>query len=235
MLATLVRTLDAAPGIRHFTFAVPELSELTFTPGQFVSLSATIGDRKITRAYSLAAPPAGNNQFEICLNRVDGGAFSPYLFSLQPGDAVELSGPLGTFTWRDPHQDALLVATGTGVVPYRAMLHAALPSGGSSQIHLLYGTRHPENLLFVPEFQAFADSHSRFRFTPTVTRPTPHWPPPGLPGATGRVTEHVLPALEALPNATVYICGMAEMVEAVRALCKQQGLDRKRIVTEKYD
>src|SRR5690242_7456964 len=125
MIARLVEFREIAPNTRHFVFETPELEELYFVPGQFVSFTETLRGKKITRPYSIASPPDGN-RFEICLNLVDDGFFSPYLFAMKPGDTVEMSAPLGYFVLRNPGKDAIFVATGTGIAPFRSMLHAYL-------------------------------------------------------------------------------------------------------------
>ena len=89
-VAELISSRQMAPEIRQFEFAVPEVDTLRFLPGQFVSLSETLQDKKVTRAYSIASLPAGN-RFSICLNRVEGGLFSPHLFALEPGGAVDMN------------------------------------------------------------------------------------------------------------------------------------------------
>ena len=124
--ARLIEWVEIAPGVRHLVFEAPQLERLDFVPGQFVSLTDTVANRAITRAYSIASPPGGGNRFEVCLNRVQEGAFSPHLFELLPGDVVEMPLPLGTFTLRQPLRDSLLVATGTGIAPFRSMLKAVL-------------------------------------------------------------------------------------------------------------
>ena len=70
--ARLIETRDIGPDIRHFTFDVPEVEQLPYLPGQFVSLSRQFGEKKITRAYSTASPPSAN-RFQLCLNRVQDG------------------------------------------------------------------------------------------------------------------------------------------------------------------
>ena len=67
MLARLIETHDIAEQVRHFTFDVPEVSELVYEAGQFVSFTHEINGKKVTRAYSTASPPRGN-RFELCLN-----------------------------------------------------------------------------------------------------------------------------------------------------------------------
>ena len=62
-------------------------------PGQFASVTADIDGSPITRAYSFAAPAAGS-RFELCLNRVAEGKFSPYLFDLRPGYQIQMTEPV---------------------------------------------------------------------------------------------------------------------------------------------
>jgi CDP-4-dehydro-6-deoxyglucose reductase len=225
MTARLLHFQDLAPAIRHFVFEVPEVASLDFQPGQFASLSAEIGGKQITRAYSLAAPPAGN-RFEICLNRVEEGVFSPYLFARKAGEMVTLKGILGTFVWRFPAMDSILVATGTGIVPFRAMLR----DFAGRRVTLVYGTRFAENLLWLDEFRELERVNPDFRFLPTLTRPDAAWS-----GAAGRVQPLFLELLGERRDVQVYVCGLREMVDSVRALAKDRGLERRQIITEKYD
>src|SRR5437879_4265233 len=120
MTARLLESREIAPEVRHFVFEA-EGAPLCFVPGQFVSLTAEIEGSLITRAYSLASA-AGGSRFELCLNRVAEGKFSPFLFDLQPGDQIQMTGPWGSFIFRQPVEDSILIATGTGIVPFRAML-----------------------------------------------------------------------------------------------------------------
>ena len=76
--ATLLDTREIAPEIRHFVFAVEGVESFPFAPGQFVSLTEQMDGKPITRAYSIASTPDGN-RFELCLNRVKDGRFSPCL------------------------------------------------------------------------------------------------------------------------------------------------------------
>lgn len=229
MKAELIESHDLAPEIRHFTFSVPELEHLSYQAGQFVSLSADRSGKSITRAYSICSPPSGN-RFELCLNRVEDGKFSPHLFDLQPGDQVDLRGPLGDFVWREPVRDSILVATGTGVAPMRGMLHERLPRDPDHRFTLVFGVRYEANLLYREEFETLARTYSNFEFRPTISRPDPAWP-----GLTGHVQEHVLNTIGERRDLDVYICGMKAMVDDLRAQLKARGFDRRQIIYEKYD
>jgi len=226
--ARLLETREIAPEIRHFVFEVPETRHFLFIPGQWVSVEEMVDGEPITRAYSIASPPDGN-RFELCLNRVQDGHLSPYLFTLRPGDEIEMRGPFGTFILREPPNDSVLVATGTGIAPFRAMLPARLATDAAHQITLLFGVRHEGNLLYHAEFEALERRHPNFHFWPTLTRSEPGWT-----GRTGRVQQHLPAAIGAQSDCDVYICGLRAMVDETRAMLKALGFDRKRIIYEKY-
>lgn len=227
--ARLIESREIAPEVRHFLFDVPEVEQLPYQAGQFVSLSHDIGEKKITRAYSTASAP-NINRFELCLNRVQEGVFSPYLFGLQPGDMVDMKGPLGYFTIRYPVKDSIMVATGTGIAPFRGMLQTYLEGGGDREMTLVFGVRHEHGLLYRAEFEEMAGKYTNFHFQPTLSRPEPSWR-----GQRGHVQEHVIEALGNRRDMDIYICGLKAMVDDLRSQLKQLGLDRKQIIYEKYD
>jgi NAD(P)H-flavin reductase len=227
--ARLLETVEIAPDVRHFLFDVPSLSELAFSPGQFVSFTGILGDRSVTRAYSIASAPDGN-RFELCLNQVKEGLLSPWLFTMQPGDDIEMTGPLGYFVPRKPFRDSLLIATGTGVAPFRGYLRAGILEEGSPRVTLLLGARYQTGLLYRGEWEGLVRARPNFRFMPAITRPDNDWA-----GRQGRVQQHLDEALEGRTDVDVYICGLKAMVDDVRQILKQRGFDRKQIIYEKYD
>ncbi|MFZ5927767.1 MAG: ferredoxin--NADP reductase [Acidobacteriota bacterium] len=229
MEARLVSCQDIGIEVRQFVFEVPGVEALPALPGQFVSFSGEVGGRRVTRAYSLAGLPRGN-RFELCLNRVREGIFSPWLFQLEPGQTVAMQGPLGYFTPRQPFRDSVLVATGTGVAPFRAFLQSEMVLGSGARITLLFGARHEESLLYRAEFEQLERLRPGFRYMPTLTRPPEHWQ-----GRTGRVQIHLDEALEGRTDLDVYICGMREMVDDIRRMLKERGFERRQIIAEKYD
>jgi ferredoxin-NADP reductase len=227
--ARLLKTVDVGPNIRHFHFEIPDIEHFHFQPGQWVSMTETVGDKKVTRAYSLASLPDGN-RFEICLNKVEDGLFTPHLFSLKPGDSVPTKGPVGAFTLRSKERSAVFVATGTGVVPYRPMLQQAGYLEQGIDVTLLFGARYATGLMFREEFEALSGEYENFRFLPTVTRPEAGWA-----GRTGRVQPLLWEVLGERTDVDVYVCGLREMVEDIREQLKARGFDRKQIIVEKFD
>jgi ferredoxin-NADP reductase len=225
----LRRTEDRRPGIRLFEFAIPDLDRFEYVAGQWVSLVAEVDGKPVTRAYSLASLPSGNT-FEICLNLVEDGLFTPYLFGLSVGAAVTVRGPVGSFVLRGREREAVFVATGTGVVPFRPMLRQAGYLEQGAKATLIFGARYESGLVFGEEFSELAALHSNFRFIPTVTRPSESWA-----GTVGRVQPLLWNLLGDRTDVDVYVCGLKEMVDDVRQGLKDRGFDRKQIIYEKYD
>ncbi|HCC58955.1 MAG TPA: oxidoreductase [Solibacterales bacterium] len=228
MTARLVQSLEIAPDTRHFVFEIQERDDFDYQPGQFVSLLHEIDGKSITRAYSLAGLPDGN-RVELCLNLVDDGKLSPHLFAMQPGDSIDLKGPYGTFVFREP-RPTVMVATGTGVAPFRGMLSRRLPQDETHPYTLIFGVREEAKLLYRNDFERLARTHPNFRFLPTLTRPSESWT-----GRTGRVQSHLFELLGDRREVDVYICGLKAMVDDVRAKLKELGFERKQIIFEKYD
>lgn len=228
MKARLTEWREIGPNTRHFEFESPDWKP-AFVPGQFLSVTATIGEDEITRAYSIVSTPGGNG-FALCANLVQEGRLSPWLFSLPPGAEIDFKGPYGAFILRRPVSDSIFVATGTGIAPFRSMLFSHLDANPDRRFTLIFGVRYEKGLLYDDELTALAETHPNFDYRPTLTRPPEHWA-----GRTGRVQQHTLEALGDRRDVDVYICGLREMVDDMRSKLKEIGLDRKRLIYEKYD
>jgi ferredoxin-NADP reductase len=229
MTARLLESIEIAPEVRHFVFEVEDVERFSYVPGQFVSFTAVVAGSPITRAYSIASPPCGK-RFDLCLNRVLDGKLSPGLFAMRPGDCIPMTGPWGGFIFRQPVEDSILVAAGTGVAPFRAMVRDRLKCDGVHQFTLLCGARYEHGLLYSKEFEELAFEHPNFRFWPTLSRPEPHWS-----GRTGHVQGHLFEAIGDRRDVNVFVCGLKAMVDDVRSILKANGFERKRILYEKYD
>jgi CDP-4-dehydro-6-deoxyglucose reductase, E3 len=224
---------ELSPEVHHLRFEVRGIEQLHFIPGQFLYVMERDGDKEIARAYSIASPPAGN-RFDLCLHRAPERFVSAWLFRLKPGDVVDVLGPSGNFTLRHTRRRAVFIATGTGIAPFRSMLLDHLPRT-QPEITLLFGARHQSGLLYRDEFERFLQQYKSFRFLPTLTRPHPEWN-----GRIGRVQAHLDEALALhdpaeMSNVDVYICGLKEMVDDVRASLKQRGFHGEQIISEKYE
>lgn len=209
-----------------------------FVPGQFVQVHFSYPDGKpAKRSYSVATIGDGGpaERIEIAVSYVDGGAATALLANLQEGDTIDGSGPYGRFCLMeaDANRRYLLVATGTGVTPYRSMLpQIEKLTARGAEVALIYGARNEAELLYGDEFEAFAQENPHFHFYACFSRT-----PRSLPRPHDR-NGHVQVALSELqPDAThdiAYLCGNPNMVDEAFAQLKEAGLPIPHIRREKY-
>lgn len=229
-----------APGVRHLVFERADGQPLAFTPGQFLQVHFHYPDGTATkRSYSVATVGDGASpvrQIEIAVSYVDGGAATALLGELAHGGTIDASGPYGRFCLQeaDTHPRYLLLATGTGVTPYRAMLPQIeqLLQSGEREVVLLYGARTEAELLYGEQFEAFAQSHPGFIFHGCLSRQ-----PRAQPRTTDRSghVQHVLAELGPSAERDIaYLCGNPNMVDAAFATLQEFGLPVKQIRREKY-
>ena len=229
-----------APSVRHLAFERADRAPFEFTPGQFIQIHFNYDDGKPTkRSYSVGTPADGSgkvDRLEIAVSYVEGGAATRLLGGLAHGDSIEASGPYGRFCLMDDdvNQRYFLIATGTGITPYRAMLPTIekLIDARGIRVALLYGARNEQELLYGEEFEAFAQKHPEFTFHACLSRaaraaPRPH-------DRRGHVQD-VLPELAPDPEHDIaYLCGNPDMIDATFTQLKELGMPIKHIRREKY-
>ena len=233
-VARLVRTVALSELTRHLEFELRYVPRFGFVPGQWLSFKRDMPNgEEITRAYSIASPPSDDNRFALCLNRVQDGFMSNYLCGMKEGDEIACEGPFGNFILRPPMRDTLFVATGTGIAPFRSMLHWLLADASRHQNHelwLLFGNRTEQDIYYHDEALRLAEEHATFHYLPTLSRGGPEWR-----GLRGYVQEHVGGIVQGRSDMRAYVCGLAHMVTANRELLQRLGCDRNSILYEKYD
>jgi ferredoxin-NADP reductase len=232
--ARVLRSVSLSEFTRHIEFEVSGVARFGFVPGQWLSVKANTSDgEEITRAYSIASPPSKNGHFAFCLNRVQDGFMSNFLCNLCEGAKISFQGPFGDFVLRPPLRDTVCIATGTGIAPFRSMLHWLLAESDRHQergFWLLFGVRCEEDIYYREEFERLAAEHANFHFLPTLSRAGSEWK-----GLRGYVQQHLGEVVGMRTDMHAYICGLDKMVKANRELLKSLGWDRTSIRYEKYD
>ena len=231
-----------APSVAHLAFVRDDGQPLDFIPGQFVQVHFHYADGTATkRSYSLATihdHTLGPGELvEIAVSYVAGGAATALFEGLEAGGRIDASGPYGRFCLMpaDSNRRYLLIGTGTGVTPYRAMLPQleALIAQRGIEVVLLFGARTPAELLYGDEFRAFADAHPRhFRYVPCLSRELPAEPHPDV--RHGYVQQFLGEFGPDAADDVAYLCGNPNMVDACFEALKDAGLDIRRIRREKY-
>ncbi|MEZ5978301.1 MAG: ferredoxin--NADP reductase [Planctomycetota bacterium] len=231
----------------------PDGERPAFVAGQFTNLGLPPRAPEFTpnkgglvkRAYSIASAPSDEG-FEFYVRVVDEGALTPALAQLRPGDRIWCDTRcLGKFTLDnlpdDPpaeRRDLVLVATGTGFAPYRAMLREYGPArargeGLWNRLVIVKGVRLAEDLGYLEEMRALEREHDWFRFVPMCTREPEG---SGYDGLRGRVPTVLEPArfrevagFDIAPETSqVFLCGNPAMIDQVEAELEGRGFKRHR-------
>jgi ferredoxin-NAD(P)+ reductase (naphthalene dioxygenase ferredoxin-specific) len=190
---------------------------LAYSPGQYAQLQFTPEHQ---RPYSMAGL-CDDGELEFHVRLVPGGRVSGYVASqLRVGDAVRVSGPLGTAYLRRQHTGPMLcVAGGTGLAPILAIVRAAVAAGMSNPIHLYFGVRSVRDIYGLEGLQALQRQHAGLRLHVVVNAGAD--PRAQRSGLVTRAIEQDLPELTGW---RAYLCGSPPMVEATSLLLRRRGL-----------
>lgn len=210
---------------------------LKFWAGQYVDI--TIPDEAgggITRAFSMANPPAGESTLEFIIKRYSDGAFSSRLDTvLRPGHKVRLKGPYGTCFRREDRTGAmLLIGGGSGMSPLWSILHDHVASGEQRPVRFFYGARTAQDLFYLDAFAALGERLADFRFIPALSH---HAGEAEWAGETGFIHEVLARYLRAEPPdeaSEAYCCGPPPMIDAVLPVLQVAGLEPEQIHFDKF-
>jgi CDP-4-dehydro-6-deoxyglucose reductase len=203
-----------------------------FKPGQFVTLDLPIHEKRNRRwrSYSIASMPDESNVIELIIVYVEGGVASKYIFDkINEGDSFTLRGPHGLFVLPEKiEKDLYFICTGTGIAPFRSMLHYI----NQHQVHhrkitLLFGTRTREDLLYADEMRDLERMMPAFSYRPTLSRE--EWE--GDTGYVHAIYEEL--CVNRAPSA-FYLCGWRAMTDEAKERILKMGYDKKDIHVEVY-
>lgn len=200
--------------------------------GQHLDIRLTADDGYVAeRSYSISSAPG--EPVQVTVERLDDGEVSPYLTEeLRLGDEIEIRGPIGGyFVWdgAEPQHPLLLLAGGSGVVPFRSILRHRARIGSTVPARLLYSARSLPDVIYRPELAASGDGVDVIY---TLTRQQP----PGWTGHSGRVTPDLLADVawpdDLMPLA--FVCGPTAFVETVAGALVGLGYPAGQVKTERY-
>ncbi len=216
----------------------------TFEAGQFISILFDHEGESLKRSYSIASTPeqlATRNELEIAIGLIDNGKASSCFAMADVGQQFAMQGAFGLLTLSaalNPSANKhpkriILVGTGTGMAPYRAMLPALEQhSAQGLEIHLLMGSRDQADLLFQNEFQASAARCATITNECCLSRATK------IDTGKGEYAGYVqdrLTQLQLTPEQdVVYLCGHPAMIDDCVTMLTNMGFGPRDIKREKY-
>ena len=204
-------------------------------PGQFVIMDLPLGERRRHRwrSYSIANMPNAEHRVEFGIGHLDDGLASAYFFNqLKIGDVIKFKGPEGHFVLPENlDRPITMIATGTGVVPFVSMLRAIQDEGKAfKHIHLIYGCRYEQDVLYHEELKRMAADFEDFDLTVALSRDK-DWS--GIRGYVHQV--YMEDDTEVSSDALYLICGWSQMIDqAVAHLISRVAAPAKQIKYELY-
>jgi ferredoxin-NADP reductase len=228
----VVELVDETPSTKSIVLDLPGWHG--HRAGQHVDVRLTAEDGyQAQRSYSIASAPE-DRHLVLTVQRLEDGEVSPYLVDvLQPGDDLELRGPIGGyFLWESSlGGPLLLLAGGSGIVPLRAIARHHAASGSRIPLRLLYSARSLEDVIYRGELERLGAAEE-IDVAFALTRA---WPE-GWSGHRGRVDAALLEQTEWSPQLRplVYVCGPGGFVEFVANTLARLGHEAGRIRTERF-
>jgi ferredoxin-NADP reductase len=199
--------------VKVFTLRPVKKESIHFLPGMFVTMSIEKdGAKHGPRSYSVSSSPLVSDSIELTIQKV--GVFTTELFKLEEGAEVQVQGPFGHFTLKEPVGDHLvLIAGGTGIAPMMSILRYVQDSGKKKRITLLFSCRTQADIIHKDELLHRSNEFDDFSYIQTLTREPQdsNWQ-----GHRGRFNEETLGLhLHEPEEAEFYICGPADFVKAI--------------------
>jgi ferredoxin-NADP reductase len=221
--------------IKRFFIVLPDVATFDFEPGQFITFDLPISDKRTNRwkSYSIANAPDGSNILELCIVHLEGGSGSGYFFNdVKVGSVLKFKGPDGAFVLRQPLDfDLVLLCTGTGVAPFKSMVdHIFFNKIPFKKIHLIFGTRKEEDIIYRQEFESYAAVNNNFTYDVVLSKEA-NWE-----GKKGHIHQVYLEKYaESRPDLKFMICGWSKMIdEAVANLLITCKYERSQVQYELY-
>ncbi len=223
--ATVLAIEDLTHDIRRLV--LKPAKRIEFSPGQYAQLQFT---PEHVRPYSMAGLD-GDDTLEFHVRLVPDGRVTGYIAQqLKVGDAVKVSGPLGSaFLRRKGESPILCVAGGTGLAPILSIVRGAIAAGMSNPIHVYLGVRSPRDIYGLDWLRQLQRDHPAMKVHAVVTSggdPRLH--------RCGMVTDAIEQDVPDLTGWRAYLCGSPPMVEAATVLARRKGIDPRHVYADAF-
>lgn len=212
-MPTRIAAMDqVSDDVMILSLQLPANERLQYQAGQYIEFLLKDGKR---RSYSIANAPHAVDHLSLHIRHMPGGLFTDHVFNtMKVRDILRFEGPLGTFFLReDSDKPMVLLASGTGFAPIKAVVEHAAHQHIERPITLYWGGRRPQDLYMHALCEEWARTLPQFRYVPVVSNAfeEDNWS-----GRTGFVHHAVMQDLPDLCGHQVYACGAPVMVDAAK-------------------
>ncbi len=197
------------PSTRSFRLTSADGYLPPFQAGQYINLFADIGGVRTSRPYSIASAPTQSGYYEIAVRRIDDGFVSNYLLDeLKAGALIESSSPAGSFHYNPLYQgdNLAFIAGGSGITPFMSMIRELGDRNETRRIHLFYGSRVEEDVIYLEELKKIASAHKNFSYDIIISEPAA-----GYTGKKGFISADVIKDKISSEDWMFFICGPEAM------------------------
>ena len=226
-----------SPGTVELEFQFENKAPFEYQAGQFIQLLFEHEGTLYKRSYSIANAPESfksSGKLQIAISFVEGGMASTFFQNAILGTKVTLSGPFGVLTLTDEIPGKLvLVGTGTGIAPYRAMIpDLSELTYPATEIIILMGGRYKNEIIYQKDFKQLAINHPQIDYRVCLSRENPD----NLKqGEYSGYVQHQFAELNLDSSKDIiFLCGNPGMVDDSATQLKEMLFDSKQIKREKY-
>jgi CDP-4-dehydro-6-deoxyglucose reductase len=202
----------AAPDVAIITLQLPANVKLQYHAGQYIEFILRDGAR---RSYSLATAPGTGEPLELHIRHMPGGKFTDHVFgAMKEKEILRMEGPFGSFWLRDDSsKPVILLASGTGFAPIKALIEQAQLEGNTRPMTLYWGGRRPHDLYMHDWCVRKSQELGWLRYVPVVSDALAedHWQ-----GRSGFVHRAVMEDFADLSGHQVYACGAPIVIESAK-------------------
>ncbi|MDP2034600.1 MAG: 2Fe-2S iron-sulfur cluster-binding protein [Polaromonas sp.] len=237
----VTRVTPEAAGAVAVSFAIPPglRSLYGFTPGQFLTLRATIDGEPVRRSYSICSSTqrlAADHAIEVGIKPVEGGIFSNWATQLQPGDTLDVMPPEGRFTPRlSGAVHRVGWAAGSGITPLLSIMASTLAGEPDSRFTLVYCNQRSSTILFNEALQDLKDRYpARLNLIHLLSRQAQEIALFNGRLDAARVSELLASLVPAAGIDETFICGPEAMIEGCEQALLAAGVPRERIHSERF-
>ena len=202
-------------------------------------------DEGLFRAYSMANHPAEGNIVMLNvriaspppnLPDVPPGIASSFMFNLEPGDKVFVSGPYGEFFARETDREMMYIGGGAGMAPMRSHIFDLFHTKRIKRlVTFWYGARSLREMFYDEDFKAIAAEFPNFKYNVALSEPLPEDNWTGPTGFIHQVVyDNYLSKHEDPTEIEYYMCGPPMMISAVDKMLYDQGVDKDMIAYDEF-